>query len=801
MDLIDEIKAKLRFDDLFRELYPHHYHENGNSRCPASANHKNGDDRPSFQVEKDHGFCHMGCRPSGKSKSWDIFSLWEHVKQVDFKTTKRQLAEKAGISTPEKAQKRKLGPVVEVYHYMDASKKLLYGNRRHDPKDFTLARPDGKGGWISKKGCMDGIPRILYRLPQVLRADTVWFVEGEKDVYSLETRGFIATTVPQGADKYGSKWPALVEKYAIHEPLKDKQVIICPDNDVPGRAHAEAVAKTLHGFAASVKVITIPGPEGSDVGDFIAQHCPEEAKRLLLELVEKTPEYMPPPEIAIAETWAAPERPAKKTCETSPNLTDMGNAQRVATLFGNLIRHCKHLGWLVYDGKRWVADDESRIQSFAKDTIRQMYLQAAQNPDEDRRKALAAYAWKCESSSKIAAMIQLLPSEPGISVAHELFDRDKMLLNTANGTIDLSSGHIRPHSPDDLITKLAPIEYDPDAKCERWEQFILEIMNGDAELGSFLQRLLGYSLTGETREQVWSFLWGKGDNGKGVLLATLAHVLGDYARTTPPETFMEVTDKERLHELARLKGARLVSASELPFNKKFNPRILKAFTGEDIVPARAMYKDGFEYLPEAKLFFSANHRPEVRDTSHGFWRRPLLIPFTRVFGPDEKDDTLRERFQVEAPGILNWLIQGCLDWQDIGLNTPQTVLSAVDEYRSETDVLADFLESCCEIGPGQTVTVKELYESYQAYCEDKGIHRGLGKQRFNEDLLGRPGITKRKAGGRTQRLWIWEGIGLISQNRPSAGRRCDTCNLDGEPCPKNGKMREAVTCSYYQTIH
>src|SRR5208283_4935364 len=270
MELIAEIKSKLRFDDLFKELYPHHYHENGNSRCPASVVHESGKDSPSFQVEKGHGYCHKGCQPDKKSKSWDVISLWMHAEQVDFKTALRQLAEKCGIPTQEKAEKkRKRGPVVEIYEYHDEYGHVLYGNRRHyPPKDFSLARPDGNGRWISEKGCMKGIPRVLYRLPQVTQAETVWIVEGEKDVHSLEALGLTATTVPQGADKHGSKWPSLVEKYAIHQPLKDKHVIICPDNDEPGRAHAEAIAKTLHGYTASLKVITVPGPEKSDVSDF-----------------------------------------------------------------------------------------------------------------------------------------------------------------------------------------------------------------------------------------------------------------------------------------------------------------------------------------------------------------------------------------------------------------------------------------------------------------------------------------------------------------------------------------------------
>ncbi|MGO9120492.1 MAG: phage/plasmid primase, P4 family [Desulfomonilaceae bacterium] len=483
---------------------------------------------------------------------------------------------------------------------------------------------------------------------------------------------------------------------------------------------------------------------------------------------------------------------AKLKHEQNFNLTDMGNAQRLANLFGNRIHFSKHLGWLVYDGRRWAADNESRVQWFAKETVRQLYAEASLEADEDRRKALAALAMKCESASRIAAMVQLLPSEPGISVTHEMFDRDKMLLNVANGTLDLHSGQLRAHSPSDLITKLALVEYNPEAKCEGWEKFLLEIMDGNHELVSFLQRLLGYGLTGETKEQVWIFLWGKGENGKGTLLAAVANVLGDYAVNTPAETFLETSGGSIRNDLARLRGARLVTASE-PMGKKFDPAVLKSFTGQDPITARFLHREFFEYLPEGKLFFSANHRPDIRDTSHGFWRRVILVPFNRVFSGAEKDDSLRERLQAEASGILNWLIQGCLDWQASGLNAPEDIRLAVADYRSETDVLADFLDSCCETGPGQTVTVKDLFDSYKTYCEDKSVRKALSKQKFNEDLLARPYIKRDRIG--IARIHTWIGIGL--KGEASQDQSCSSCHLEGEPCPKGRESKNPATCEYY----
>jgi len=326
----------------------------------------------------------------------------------------------------------------------------------------------------------------------------------------------------------------------------------------------------------------------------------------------------------------------------SEHLTDMGNARRLAALHGEHIRYCKALDWLVYDGTRWGMDDCSSLQGFAKQAVRSIYAEAARQDDEDRRKALAEHARKCESASRIQAMIQLLPSEPGISVAHDVFDRDPMLLNMANGTIDLRSGTLRTHSSEDFITKLSPVPYDPTATCPRWDHFVLEIMDGQEDLASFLQRAAGYTLTGDTKEQVWFFAWGKGANGKGTFLDTLSFVLGDYACNTPPETFLETSGGAIRNDLARLRGARLVTASEPPA-KRFDPSILKTFTGEDPITARYLHREFFEFRPPGKLFFSANHRPAVRDTSLGFWRRVILVPFTRSWVPrfcvrDHKSD-------------------------------------------------------------------------------------------------------------------------------------------------------------------
>jgi 5S rRNA maturation endonuclease (ribonuclease M5) len=285
-NLAAEVKAKIPFPDLFRELYPDKFRKSGDSHCPCHENHKNGDEDPAFQVNDDYGFCHVGCKPpGGKSKSWSVIDLWMKKKRVDFKTALSELAEKCGIHH-EPGPKRNREPIA-TYDYVAKNGELLFQVCRYEPKDFCQRIPDGNGGWTWKLG--DTL-RVLYRLPEVLKADVVWLCEGEKDADNLAALELCGTTSPQGA----GKWKSLVDKYRIHEPLKGKHVHILPDNDQAGRDHAQDVAPSLHGFAASVKILELPGlPKKGDVSDFIEKHGVD-ARPVLEEIAAKTPEYQPP---------------------------------------------------------------------------------------------------------------------------------------------------------------------------------------------------------------------------------------------------------------------------------------------------------------------------------------------------------------------------------------------------------------------------------------------------------------------------------------------------------------------------
>jgi putative DNA primase/helicase len=481
------------------------------------------------------------------------------------------------------------------------------------------------------------------------------------------------------------------------------------------------------------------------------------------------------------------------------HLTDTGNSRRLARLYGARIKYCEQFGYLVYDGTRWVPDSTSRIQSFAKDVGVYLHAVAARISDDKIREAWSRFAIKSEATARIDAMIKLLPSEPNISVCPEVFDRDPMLFNVLNGTIDLRTGTLCPHNPDDLITKLSSVEYNPTAKAQRWEQFVIEIMDKNQELASFLQRLLGYGQTGLTKEQIWGLLQGSGQNGKGTLMETLGFIMGDYFVTTPPETFLETNAGAIRNDLARLRGARIVSSAE-PKNRRFDPAVLKTFTGEDTISARYLHKEFFEFKPEGKLLFQANLRPDVRDTSHGFWRRVLFIPFRKRFSDSEKDPNLRETLKREASGILNWLVQGCLAWQRNGLHPPKEVMEAVQDYRNATDLLAEFFETKCEFGSNHVTAKASLYEAYLAYCEESRIRKPLARQKFNEDLRGRDGIAECREG--SARTKAWRGIALKGAEGCNANvhylRTCGRCDVE-HVCPVEHRQRDAKSCKYFRS--
>lgn len=456
------------------------------------------------------------------------------------------------------------------------------------------------------------------------------------------------------------------------------------------------------------------------------------------------------------------ETPATRQAE---HLTDMGNAARLVRLHGADLRYCYPWArWLHWDGGRWAVDDCGEVTRRAKATIKTLFTEAA-TADDDTAKALAKHALRSQALQRINGMVTLAQSEPGIPVRPGELDLDPWLLNVQNGVLDLRSGVLRAHDRANLLTKMAPVAYDPSATCPTWEAFLTRVMGGDAELIHFLQRAIGYSLTGDTSEQAIFIFFGTGANGKSTFLETIRGLLGDdYARQVRTETLM---DGQRgtgpTEDLARLKGARFVSARETEEGKRLAEALIKELSGGDTLTARFLYSESFEYKPAFKLFLGANHKPVIRGTDYAIWRRIRLVPFAVTIPPEEQDKQLPQKLQAELPGILAWAVRGCRDWQQSGLGAPAAVTEATTAYRAESDVLSAFLAECTVADPKGEVQAKLLFEAYKTWAEDNG-EKPMTAQMFGRRLTER-GLDKYKD---RKNFTFYMGLSLANQEPQSA---------------------------------
>ncbi len=427
----------------------------------------------------------------------------------------------------------------------------------------------------------------------------------------------------------------------------------------------------------------------------------------------------------------------------SEHFTDVGNAERLVQCHGEDLRFCHPWNsWLVWDRVRWMKDEKGAVIRRAKETIQSIYIEAHEAPTQSNREALAKHAVRSESAGRVNAMINLAASE--IPILPDELDRDPWLLNLKNGTLDLRGGELGSHQRAHMITKLAPVDYDSDAACPQWEKFLKRILP-DPEIRRFLQRAVGSALTGVARDKSMFILWGSGDNGKTVFIETIRDLLGDYAINAPVETFLAKKQSGIPNDVARLRGARFVSAQESDQGRRLNEALVKAMTGGDTLTARFLHAEFFEFLPEFKPFLSTNHKPIVRGTDHGIWSRIKLIPFTVKIPGDEQDKGLREKLRDEYPGILKWAFEGCREWQEHGLGEPAVIRDATDSYRQEMDCLKHFLSECCVEGAEAKTLLKDMYSAYRRWAESNGEHPA-GKSTLSSQLKER-GFDCRKSTG------------------------------------------------------
>lgn len=442
------------------------------------------------------------------------------------------------------------------------------------------------------------------------------------------------------------------------------------------------------------------------------------------------------------------------------HLTDLGNARRFIILNEDKVRSVMsdRRPWLLWDGQRWTKDATGEVERMAKQVVRRIYYEASEIRDEEERDAILRHASHSESAPRIRAMLELAATEPELSTTTQMLDSNPWLFNVQNGTVDLRTGKLKPHDKNDLITKLAPVEFDPEAKAPLWEKFLSDVMQEDEELIEFLQRAVGYALTGDTREQCLFFCYGRGSNGKSTLLETLRHLFGEYSRQSDFSTFLSSRGEGPRNDLARLHGARLVTASEADAERGFDARIIKLLTGDDTIVARKLYEELTEFKPQHKMFLAANHKPIVKEQTEGFWRKIRLIPFLAVFTKENRDKRIAKKLIKELPGILNWAIAGCLKWKKDGLMIPKAVDRATRSYRDENDILGEFLSGQCKLEEDGWTSSTELYRSFADWWTDTRGPRSqpIGMGWFTRLLSERPEITAKKR----KRTRGWRGISL-----------------------------------------
>ena len=455
------------------------------------------------------------------------------------------------------------------------------------------------------------------------------------------------------------------------------------------------------------------------------------------------------------------------------NLTDLGNAERLVARHGESIRYCHPWGkWLTYDGRRWKVDGAGRVRRLARETVRQIGGEAPETSDDAERKTLLKWALASEAKAKIDAMLGLAEAERGIPVEPEELDRGRWILNVENGTIDLRTGELQNHRRGDLITRLAPVEYNPNAEAPTWRAFLERVLPSQ-ELRRFVQRAVGYSLTGDTSERVLLILHGAGRNGKSTLLEALREVLGDYGMQTPAETLLAKASGGIPNDVARLKGARFVSASETEAGRRLAEALVKQMTGNDSISARFMRAEWFDFKPTHKTWLATNHKPEIRGTDHAIWDRVRLVPFEVRIPAGEVDRKLPEKLRAELPGILTWAVRGCLQWQREGLGEPEEVRAATAEYRAEMDVLAGFVKERCVVQPTAWTKFADLYTAYAEWCEESR-ERPENKRAFGARLAERGFEGTNGA----KNVAIRRGIGLRQDREPDPGGRM--VNPEGE---------------------
>ena len=440
---------------------------------------------------------------------------------------------------------------------------------------------------------------------------------------------------------------------------------------------------------------------------------------------------------AIAIVVARDKAPPEPSIEQVPAFSDDWLALVFTKRHGADLRYCALWGkWLCWDGARWKVDETKKIFDLVRKIIREV---AVECNDMKVSKQMT-------SSKTVAAVKTMAESDRQHATHSDQWDTDLWLLNTPSCTIDLRTGETRKNSHDDYITRVTGVA--PGVECPNWHAFLERVTGGDKELQAYLQRVIGYALTGTTTEHALFFLWGTGANGKSVFLNTIKGILAEYQKTAPIETFIDSQNERHPTDLAGLRGARLVTAVETEQGRKWAESKIKTLTGGDPISARFMRQDFWEFTPQFKLVIAGNHKPGLRSVDEAIRRRFNLIPFTVTIPVAERDpDFAEKKLRPEWSGILQWMVHGCLEWQRIGLAPPKIVTEATNAYLESEDAVRAWIEDRCELDFTAFEPRNRLYKSWRLWS-DKSGEKTTSAKWFYEKLETLNGLHPHKREGK-----------------------------------------------------
>ena len=582
-------------------------------------------------------------------------------------------------------------------------------------------------------------------------------------------RDYVWEASSQPGDVAVAEWPAWLLQMVIDTAGRPRRDPLSPGQPIPE-------------MTRNIRLMQLAGAarrQGAEFDEIMAlvretnrTRCqpPIDDEDELVAIAKSACQYAPAPDPAFLRLSRAPDGSLQKSEEVpteAPDFTDEGNLERLLLRYGTDIKHCRAKagrnqfdgGWLLWNGRRWEWDQRRQIGAIIRDTLNAIKDEppVMGPPRRDGTMENLTEKWHkaCRTDARRAALANVGTMTMEISVILDELDQHPWLINCLNGTIDLRTGSICDARREDLLTQWTPVRFDPAAECPKWLAFLDRIMGSDAELVRFIQRAVGYSLTGSTREQMVFFLWGTGANGKSTFLEVLRALIGDYASSTAASTFMASKDQTVRNDLAGLRSARFVSASETSEGGILDEALIKQLSGDEMISARFLYSEYFEYRPQYKIWLATNHKPIIKQQTHAIWRRIALVPFTVKIPDEEQDKGLGLALLQELPGVLNWALAGCRDWLEHGLQRPAQVLAATDSYRQEMDSLGGFISEHCNLGKFRFVEASKLYDAYVRWAESTN-ERTASQQKFGRQMRER-GFEPDKTASDVR---MWRGIDL-----------------------------------------